>query len=150
MKAMIALGAVAGLLALQTSELPELVRKDRERLQGTWKVIAAETGGEKVPAKDLAEMFLIFEDDTIQVRENKKVQVSYRFKLDPERKPKEINFTYTSGPKKDRTDRGIYLFQGERLTFCIQEDPLAPRPKVFDTESEGKLSLVVLERLKKK
>jgi uncharacterized protein (TIGR03067 family) len=148
MKTTIALGACAGLFALQTADLPEPVRKDRQRLQGTWKVIAAENRGEKVPAKEIADLFLIFEEDTIQVRENKKVQVTYCFKINPERKPKEIDFTYTSGPKKGRTDRGIYLFQGERLTFCIQEDPLEARPKAFDTEPDSKRSLVVLERVK--
>jgi uncharacterized protein (TIGR03067 family) len=149
MKTTIAFGVLAALFATQTPEVAELIRKDKERLQGTWKVIAAESKGEKVPAKDLGDLFLIFEDDTIQVQEDNKKQERYSYRLAPDRKPKEINFAYTKGPKKGRTDRAIYLLQGDRLTFCIQEDESQPRPKVFNTEPDTALSLVVLERVKK-
>src|ERR1043166_771666 len=92
---------------------------EQKRFQGTWKVIAAEQKGEKVKARDLEGLFLIIDGDAIQVRENGKVQERYTFKLIPDKKPKQITFTYTEGPKKGRTDRGIYRFLGDRLTFCI-------------------------------
>jgi uncharacterized protein (TIGR03067 family) len=149
MKTTIGFGVLAALLAVQTSDLKELIRKDRERLQGTWKIIAAESKGEKVLSKDLGELFLIFDGDSIQVEEDKKKQDRYSFRLNPERKPKEIDFSYTKGPKNGRTDRAIYLFQGDRLTFCIQEDATQPRPKNFNTEPDTAFSLVVLERVKK-
>jgi uncharacterized protein (TIGR03067 family) len=149
MKTTIALSVLAVLFALQTPEITELIRKDKERMQGTWKVIAAESKGEKVPAKELSDLFLIFEDDTIQVQEDKKKQDRYTYRLMPDRKPKEIDFAYTKGPKKGRTDRAIYLFQGDRITFCIQEDEGQPRPKEFNTEPNTALFLVVLERVRK-
>jgi uncharacterized protein (TIGR03067 family) len=149
MKTSIGLGVLAMLLAAQNSDLKELIRKDQERLQGTWRIIAAESTGERVPSKDLGELFLIFDGDSIQVQEDKKKQDRYTFRLNPERKPKEIDFSYTKGPKKGRTDRAIYLFQGDRLTFCIQEDETQARPKDFNTEPNTALSMVVLERVKK-
>lgn len=149
MKTTMALGILAAFLTMQTPEVVELIRKDKERLQGTWKVIAAESKGEKVPAKELNDLFLIFEDDMIQVQEDKKKQDRYTYRLTPDRKPKEIDFAYTKGPKKGRTDRAIYLFQGDRLTFCIQEDEAQPRPKEFNTEPDTALFLVVLERVRK-
>ena len=149
MKTTLSLGVLAALLAAQNTDLKELIRKDKERLQGTWQIIAAESKGEKVPAKDLGELFLIFDGDSIQVQEDKKKQDRYTFRLNPERKPKQIDFSYTKGPKKGRTDRAIYLFQGDRLTFCIQEDETKDRPKEFNTERETALFLVVLERVKK-
>jgi uncharacterized protein (TIGR03067 family) len=149
MRTTIAVGGLAALFAMQTPDVAELIRKDKERMQGTWKVIAAESKGEKVPAKELADLFLIFEDDTIQVQEDKKKQDRYTYRLTPDRKPKEIDFAYTKGPKKGRTDRAIYLFQGDRLTFCIQEDEGQPRPKEFNTEPDTALFLVVLERVRK-
>ncbi len=149
MKWTIGFGVLAAFFAAQDSSLKELIRKDQERLQGTWKIIAAESKGEKVPTKELGELFLIFDGDTIQVQEDKKKQDRYSFRLNPERKPKEIDFSYTKGPKKGRTDRAIYLFQGDLLTFCIQEDATQARPKEFNTEPDTALSLVVLERVKK-
>jgi uncharacterized protein (TIGR03067 family) len=149
MKLTMSIGVLAALLATQNSDLKELIRKDKERLQGTWQIVAAESKGEKVPAKDLGELFLIFDGDSIQVQEDKKKQDRYTFRLNPERKPKEIDFSYTKGPKKGRTDRAIYLFQGDRLTFCIQEDETKGRPTDFKTEPKTELSMVVLERLKK-
>ena len=148
MKTMAGLSILATLLAAQGPEGADLIRKDQKRLQGKWQVIAAEGKGEKVPAKDLDGLFLLIEEDGIQVVENRKTQVKYTYLLKPDRKPKQIDFTYTTGPKKDRTDRGIYVFQGERLTFCIQEDATQPRPSEFKTEAGTALSLVVLERAK--
>jgi len=149
MKTTMVAGGLAVLFAMQTPEVAELIRKDKERLQGTWKVIAAESKGEKVSAKDLGDLFLIFDGDTIQVQEDKKKQDRYSYRLTPDRKPKEIDFAYTKGPKKGRTDRAIYLFQGDRLTFCIQEDESQPRPKEFNTEPDTALFLVVMERVRK-
>jgi uncharacterized protein (TIGR03067 family) len=140
-------GTLAGLLVLQAAGEPEATRKDRDRLQGKWKVIAAQSKGEKVATKDLADLFLVFEDDGIQVVENKKTQVKYTYRLHAQDKPKQIDFTYTTGPKKGRTDRGIYRFQGERLTFCIQEDGAQPRPTEFATAADTALFLIVLERV---
>jgi uncharacterized protein (TIGR03067 family) len=148
MKMIVPFGAILALVAAQTPDVAALIRMDQKQLQGKWRVIAAESKGEKVPAKDLDGMFLIFEDDTIQVMENKKVQVRYKYLLKPDRKPKQIDFSYTAGPKKDRTDRGIYQFLGERLTFCIQEDATLPRPSEFKTDAEVGMSLVVLQRVK--
>jgi uncharacterized protein (TIGR03067 family) len=143
-----AVGAAALLLVGQGSDVNELIRQDQKRLQGKWQVVAAENKGEKVLSKDIADLFLLIEDDTIQGLENKKTQVKYMFRLMPDKKPKRIDFTYTTGPKKGRTDRGIYQFQGERLTFCIQEDEMQLRPTEFATNPDSALSLVVLERVK--
>ncbi len=141
--------ALGGLLLAQAVDVEELVQKDRDRLQGTWKVISAESKGERVPARDIAGMALLIDGDSIRVREAGKVHDRYRYKINPARKPKEINFTYVAGPKKGRTDRGIYAFQGDRLLFCIQEEPLSPRPGEFATDPDTALFLVILERVKK-
>src|ERR1700733_10411571 len=59
MKTTIAVGMLAASLAAQGPDVVELIRKDKERLQGTWKVIAAESKGEKVPTKELGDLRLI-------------------------------------------------------------------------------------------
>jgi uncharacterized protein (TIGR03067 family) len=138
----------AALVLGQGTDVDALIRKDQKRLQGKWQVVAAETKGKRLVSKELGELYLVIEDDTIQVIENKKPATKYAFRLMPDKTPKRIDFMYTSGAKKGRTDRGIYQFQGERLTFCIQEDEKQLRPIEFATDSESALSLVVLERVK--
>jgi len=138
---------ILGLL-IAGGDANELIKKDKEKLQGRWQVTAAEAKGEKVPAEEVAELEVIFAGDTIQVKEAGKVQEKFSFKIDPSQKPKTIDMTFTDGPKKGRTDRGIYGFEGEQLKICIQENKDAARPKEFATKGGTDLSLVVLKRIK--
>lgn len=127
----------------------ELMRKDRERLQGDWKVVQAVSKGVVVPKEELEDLHLIFKDDLIQVREGDKVNDKFNFKIDPTKKPKEIDFTFSDGPKKGRTDKAIYLLDGDDLKFCIQEAKDGARPTDFVSKTGAEVSLVVLKRSKK-
>jgi uncharacterized protein (TIGR03067 family) len=126
----------------------ESIRKDTAALQGAWKVIGSEQDGEKVPADDLKDLFLIFKGDAIYIREGGKSEEKFSFKLDPARKPKHIDLTIQFGPNKGKVDRAIYELDGSRLRICIQSSKDAPRPSDFSTKSSGKLWLVVMERTK--
>ena len=148
MKMLIATAAIAAFVTVVVHAGDDRIRDEQKRFQGTWKVVAAEQKGEKVPAKELEGLLLIISGDTIQVKENDKTQERYSFKLMPEKKPRQVDFTYKEGPRKGRTDRGIYQFQGDRLTFCIEEDEKVTRPRDFATNADSSLSLVVLERVK--
>lgn len=123
-------------------------RAEKKKLQGTWRVIAAEAKGEVAPQKDIEEMEIIFSGDAIVVREGTKVQERFVYKLDVTKAPKTIDFTFTEGKKKGRTDRGIYLLDGNDLKICIQEDKDALRPRDFTTRPGTELSLVILRRFK--
>lgn len=124
------------------------VRAEKKNLQGTWRVIAAEAKGEIAPQKEIEEMEIIFTGDAIVVREGTKVQERFAYKLDVTKSPKAIDFTFTEGKKKGRTDRGIYLLDGNNLKICIQEDKDAPRPRDFVTRAGTELSLVIMRRFK--
>ena len=124
------------------------VRKDKAALQGTWRVVASEQDGEKVPADDLKDLFLIFKEDAIQIREGTKSEEKFRFAIDPARNPKEMDLTILFGPKKGMIDRAIYTIDGNTLRICIQSNKDSPRPRDFSTRPASKLWLVVLERSK--
>lgn len=126
----------------------EAIRKDRAALQGTWKVVGSEQDGEKVPAKEIQNLFLIFKDDTIHIREGGKTSERFRYLIDPTRKIKEIDLTIQEGAQKGRTDRAIYRIEGNVLTICIQSNKDAPRPREFATRERSNLWLVILERTK--
>src|SRR2546422_521555 len=76
------------------------IRKDKAAMQGVWKVIASEQDGEKVPADDIKDLFLIFKGDAILIREAGKAEEKFSFLLDPTKKPKEIDLTIKVGPAK--------------------------------------------------
>jgi uncharacterized protein (TIGR03067 family) len=121
--------------------------EDARKLQGTWQVLAAEDDGEVVAEEDLKQLRVVFTDDNVQVKEGAKAQKKFTFKLDPKKSPKAIDFTYTDGPKKGMTDRGIYLLEGDYLKLCIRTKD-GERPTVFASKEGSQVFLIVLRRAK--
>jgi uncharacterized protein (TIGR03067 family) len=129
-------------------EISEAIKKDKAALQGTWKVTASESKGERVPEADLKELFLIIRGNAILIREGGKTEENFSFLLDPLKKVKEIDVTLKVGPQKGRTDRGIYSIDGDSLKICIQSDKDSPRPREFRSPAGSDLWLVTLQRTK--
>ena len=140
--------AAATLLLAGGQDITEAIRKDRAALQGTWKVTASTSKGEKVPADDLKELFLIFRGDAILIREGGKSAENFSYLLDPTKKIKEIDLTLKVGAKAGKVDRGIYQFDGDTLRICIQSNKDEPRPREFRSPAGSDLWLVVLQRTK--
>lgn len=112
-------------------------KKDSAGLQGTWN---ATLGDKKVVVKFKGDKFHVTIDD-----ENYKGT----FKLDPTKKPKQINMTVKEGDKFVKmTSLGIYELKGNTLKWAANEPGKDQRPDEF-AEREGML-YVVLERQKKK
>lgn len=139
--------AIVGVL-ISGGDVADAIKKDRAALQGTWKVVESVSKGEKVPADDLKDLFLIFKGDAILIREGGKTAENFTFTLDPTKKTKEIDLTLKVGPQKGRVDRGIYEIDGERLRICIQANKDAARPREFVSRPNTELWLVVLQRTK--
>jgi uncharacterized protein (TIGR03067 family) len=129
-------------------------RHDRDRIQGTWVMIAQETNGQEVPPdKDLkivitADMMSTVytegyrqqaEDD----RRNGMDKVSY--KIDPSREPKIIDFTPVVGVQKGKPRTGIYRIDGDTLQICYDPDGRT-RPTEFDTKQGDHYRLTVFRR----
>ena len=53
-------------------------------MQGTWKVVGSEQDGERVPADEIKDLFLIFKADSIHIREGGKTEEKFAFTLDPQ------------------------------------------------------------------
>jgi uncharacterized protein (TIGR03067 family) len=126
----------------------DLDKTDLKNMQGIWKVILAESKGERVPFGDIQELLIVIDGSRGLVREDGKTQDVFRFEIDSAKKPKHINFIYTEGQKKGRTDKGIYLLERDSLRFCIDQDKEKGRPGKFDTQPGTDLFLVVLQRIK--
>jgi uncharacterized protein (TIGR03067 family) len=139
--------AVAITLAAFTGDA-EAIKKDKAALQGTWKVIASQQDGDRVPPDDLKDLYLIFKGDAILIREGGKTDEKFAFNVDPSKKPKEMDLTIKFGPNKEKIDRAIYEFDGDRVRICIQSNKDSPRPREFASLAGSKLWLVTLQRTK--
>jgi uncharacterized protein (TIGR03067 family) len=139
---------IAGSIAVAGGELELAIKKDKAALQGTWKVTASVSKGEKSSADDIKNLFLIFKGDAILVREGGKTEEKFSYSLDPLKTTKELDLTLKVGPQKGRVDRAIYKIEGDKLTICIQTNKDAPRPREFRSPVGSELWLVTLERTK--
>lgn len=140
---------IAGSVALAGGgDISEAIKKDKAALQGTWKVTASESKGDKVPADELKNLYLLFRGNAILIREAGKTEDNFSFLLDPAKKVKEIDLTLKVGPQKGRIDRGIYEIDGNTLRICIQSNKDAPRPREFRSDAGSDLWLVTLQRTK--
>src|SRR3954471_10471066 len=119
-------------------------KEDRGRLQGTWTMASVVLDGMAVPEEYARTGRLDVKGDNYRVTLG--VTVVSTFKLDSARKPREIDFTFTDGPQKGQTVRGIYEFDGETYRMCRGLRPEVERPGQFASPPDSGLMLVVWKR----
>lgn len=115
------------------------LKKDLDKLKGTWVVVAA--GGQPAPAS--AHAALIFAGDKYEGLENGKVNESGTIKLDPSTKPMSIDLVIATGSSAGRTQLGRVGVADDTMTLILAEPGAAARPGVSDTANT-----LVLTRLK--
>ena len=97
----------------------DLVKKDLNGIQGTWKIVALEADGKQAPAEIVAMLKFVFKDDTLTCVPGEPGFTNYKFKLDPATKPAGFAMTHADGTKQGETDKGIYALEGDRLKICF-------------------------------
>jgi len=124
------------------ADAKEDAAKDKEKLQGTWQVVGGEEQGEKIADAKLkmADMRFIIDGDKIRKEKGK----GGTFKLDPTKKPKEIDLS-----DDKETVKGIYSLDGDTLKFCVASAG-NDRPTDFTTKKGDGRGLFVLKRDKDK
>jgi uncharacterized protein (TIGR03067 family) len=118
---------------------------DLERMQGTWTVVSLTEQGKAIPNAETDILEFVIDKDVIKVLEKGTVEVQYQIKLDPEKSPKAIDFTHQIGPNKDKTELGIYAFDGEKIKLCLDEKRKG-RPTVFEGKESETFSVIVLKK----
>lgn len=120
----------------------DAVKKEQEKLQGTWQVLRQEYDGND---EAFQETKLVFSADKIVVKD-KQGEKAMTYKLDPSMQPKNIDLTMeVQGKKTELT--GIYLLNGETLKICASDKGQA-RPTEFVSPKGSRLTLFVLRRVK--
>jgi uncharacterized protein (TIGR03067 family) len=115
-------------------------------LQGTWTVVSYEDGGGAL--EKMVGATVIFDGDKMTFKD-KQGEQSGPFRLDPAKKPKQIDFLPSKEEEERKIDVGIYVLQGDTLTISLNSKS-AGRPTQFDTQKDNfNHKLVVLKREKK-
>jgi uncharacterized protein (TIGR03067 family) len=143
MKTLIA--SVPFFLCVVLLQAGEETATDLERMQGTWTVVSLTEQGKAIPAAETEILEFVINKDVISVYEKGKIEVQYQVKLDPEKTPKTIDFTHQIGPNKDKTELGIYAFDGDKLKLCLDEKRKG-RPTVFEGKESETFSVIVLKK----
>ncbi len=116
---------------------------DLARMQGIWTIVTIEAGG-KADDKVTRGKIVIAGDTLAHVKPDGTTGSRGTIKLDPTKRPKEVDMTAQDGPNKDATFPAIYELDGDRLKFCMSYT--WARPKEFATQPGHKQLLYVLQR----
>jgi uncharacterized protein (TIGR03067 family) len=125
-------------------------KKDKDKLQGTWKAVTVAARGQS--QDDTEEHRLIFSGDEFRVKKGEETMIEGKFKIDSSKKPKEIDMEFVEGKRdnlKGKTALGIYELNGDTLKWCWNQ-PGGERPKEFSSQAADVHLLVTLKREKSK
>jgi uncharacterized protein (TIGR03067 family) len=121
------------------------LRRVRQLFAGNWRITSIMDDGERLGAELIRRRFaedgrVRFGSRTVSIvnprTEERKIN-SYR--IDPTRTPSEIDVT----TQFDSVLKGIYLFDGDKLSVCLAKRDDSPRPETF--EAPGGSGLVLLQ-----
>jgi uncharacterized protein (TIGR03067 family) len=137
------------LLVLRRADPAELAAlADRQKLQGTWQVTRLEAEGDPDALTKLTPPAqrgrLIFAGDHCTLRDDLTDDRDHTFTLDAAITPRGIDLKPAAEPK---TVRGVYRFNGDGLTLCLNFAPDGERPKDFTTQKGTRLVTITLKRV---
>ena len=123
---------------------PEAKAKDNKPidLEGKWQIVHYERSGNKGSSSLLGVVDEIVGNKWIRPKRRTSV---YALKLDPKITPKEVDLT--TQRLGDKSLKGIYKLEGEKLFFCYAYVPKLARPKHFKTEDGDNCYLYELKKV---
>jgi uncharacterized protein (TIGR03067 family) len=127
----------------------EAVAKDLQAFKGTWRLSSKEVDGKKFSEVEIKDVIATNDGSgRFSVRRGGKYIDAGAVKLDPTKKPKTIDVTFTEGERKGKTARGIYEIEGDAFRVCVTR-PGDGRPAKFSAKAGSGRTLIVYKREKK-
>jgi uncharacterized protein (TIGR03067 family) len=124
-------------------------KDDLKTLEGKWKPVAFERGGQALPLKDIPTGTVTFEVTGRVTATLLGHEGEGAFQVDATAKPKTIDLTHATGPDKEKKQFGIYKLEKDKLTVCVSPPGRSEkeRPPLFATKDKDHV-LFVFERVK--
>jgi uncharacterized protein (TIGR03067 family) len=140
---------VAGLVLGAGPAQEDDAKKDHDALQGTWKVISAESDGR--PFGELMGETMTFEKDSFVIKDKDGVIIKGTFTIDPSKRPKAMDLRMADKKVEGqfRDAKAIYELTKGGLKCCWGEAGKDNRPKEFATKEGSNSTLFTMEREKK-
>jgi uncharacterized protein (TIGR03067 family) len=124
--------------------------KAQDKLKGSWKLVSAELGGEKVDLtkdKDLPSKLTFDGDKFTAVYKGEKHEASY--KLGSGKKANAIDIISSEGKDKGKVViKAIYHLKGDTLKICVNRKKNTERPKELASKEGTQLAVLVFQRIK--
>jgi len=138
--------AIGYLMVGSSTADEKTAKKDLDALQGVWKVEGLTQDGKQATAAQLKEMTFTIKDNKYTVMVGGKEAESGTIKLDPDKKPKTIDFSIQTGNDKGKSQQGIYELNGDNLKFCMSAPGKADRPIKLAAAANSGHILTTLKR----
>jgi uncharacterized protein (TIGR03067 family) len=103
----------------------------KTEFEGTWDLIYLERDGEAL--KPLPNTRTVNAGGKFVVKVGEEDVAAGTFKVDPSKKPKAVDVTYTEGPDKGKSFKAIYQIDGDTAKLCRAGSPDQERPTEFKT-----------------
>jgi uncharacterized protein (TIGR03067 family) len=131
-------------------EPPSSAKAEAARIAGTYDVVHFERDTRPMAANELKTMLVVLTKEGGGSFRYGNDTFGSNLKIDPAKKPREVDSTYTNGSWKGQTIKGIYKVEKDGgVTFCYAEPGMA-RPTKFETAVNSRLTLYTLKRVKQK
>jgi uncharacterized protein (TIGR03067 family) len=140
MATVLALGLCLGAFAKDDAE------QDQKMLQGKWMLTSAVLNGTEVPKDDIKGE-LVFKENKYSYTAGDGQAGAGTFKLDPSKKPKQLDAVPSEGDAKGQTFEEIYEIDGDSLKLCLAL-PGTKRPTDFKSEAGSLHMLFIYKRAK--
>ncbi len=142
----IAVGSlVLGVSFAAAAPQDEFIEREQQRLEGTWRVIAVETEGKPIPAREYRDLLLTFKNGKFTAKRGDEEAQEGTYVINPARNPKEMDIERTDGPARGQKQAAVYSLAGNLLKICACEAATG-RPAGFDTRDRPGHTLMTLRR----
>jgi uncharacterized protein (TIGR03067 family) len=143
MRATLPMIAVLGLIGAARGQ--DAVKKEIAKLEGKWSMVSGEANGLSMPKETVKSGQRIAKDGETTITFGEQVYFKAKYRIDPTKKPKTIDYTMTEGPTKGKTHLGIYELDGDTIKFCFAA-PGKDRPSEFTAKAGSQWTLSVWKR----
>lgn len=133
--------AVSALLVMAGQTAQDDVKKELDRLQGSWAITLF--NGEPVPSE--AGAYLVFTGDKYEQWTGGSVDERGSIKLDPKAKPASIDLVIVEGGDAGKTQLGVYEISGDTATVALSIPGSTTRPSGV---AQGELNVVLKKQPK--
>src|SRR5262249_41905445 len=123
-------------------------KTDEERFEGTWAVVSFEENGKNVLEGAGKKVKWVIRNGMVFLTSEGSDKVDWvgaSFeKVEPMTSPKSVNWSWMALGHGGEDKKGIYQFEGDRLTVCYGAERPYDRPTEFSAKAGSRQGLIVL------